>query len=144
MWQQMCIKYNCLPLTAVWTLWVASEWSVISCECQWSYPPTNTALVMTTFIALCCDCSQCVWQIVRLFCLLGGQLIDVIRARQGPLPCNEVLQAFYQTCSAVHHMHRQKPPIIHRDLKVSLLWPFSYWLTHYTCLSVNEIGGLVM
>jgi len=56
----------------------------------------------------------------------GGQLIDVIRARHGPLPCNEVLQAFYQTCSAVHHMHRQKPPIIHRDLKVSFLHLFNH------------------
>jgi len=60
------------------------------------------------------------------FSVEGGQLIDVIRARHGPLPCNEVLQAFYQTCSAVHHMHRQKPPIIHRDLKVSSICLFNH------------------
>jgi len=59
-----------------------------------------------------------------LFCLTGGQLIDVIRARHSPLPCDQVLQAFYQTCSAVHHMHRQKPPIVHRDLKVLFLCSF--------------------
>jgi len=56
--------------------------------------------------------------------LIGGQLIDVIRARHAPLPCDKVLQAFYQTCSAVHHMHRQKPPIIHRDLKVLFMHLF--------------------
>ena len=73
-------------------------------------------------------------------CLKGGQLIDVIRARHGPLPCDEVLQAFYQTCSAVHHMHRQRPPIIHRDLKVLLIrllaalcWEAAYVL-HSVCL----------
>jgi len=63
---------------------------------------------------------------VLMFCLIGGQLIDVIRARHSPLPCNHVLQAFYQTCSAVHHMHRQKPPIVHRDLKVLFLRSFNH------------------
>lgn len=38
---------------------------------------------------------------------------------RGPLSCDTVLKIFYQTCRAVQHMHRQKPPIIHRDLKVS-------------------------
>lgn len=37
---------------------------------------------------------------------------------KGPLSCDTVLKIFYQTCRAVQHMHRQKPPIIHRDLKV--------------------------
>lgn len=37
---------------------------------------------------------------------------------RGPLSCDTVLKIFYQTCRAVQHMHRQKPPIIHRDLKV--------------------------
>lgn len=40
---------------------------------------------------------------------------------KGPLSCDTVLKIFYQTCRAVQHMHRQKPPIIHRDLKVGRL-----------------------
>ena len=78
-----------------------------------------------------------------IFCVKGGQLIDVIRARHGPLPCNEVLQAFYQTCSAVHHMHRQRPPIIHRDLKVLSLHPFNYSLTHYLFIAFAALALLV-
>ena len=27
---------------------------------------------------------------------------------------------FYQTCRAVAHMHKQTPPVIHRDLKVCI------------------------
>lgn len=38
---------------------------------------------------------------------------------RGPLSCDTVLKIFFQTCRAVLHMHRQKPPITHRDLKVS-------------------------
>lgn len=37
---------------------------------------------------------------------------------KGPLSCDTILKIFYQACRAVQHMHRQKPPIIHRDLKV--------------------------
>ncbi|OWF38973.1 cyclin-G-associated kinase-like [Mizuhopecten yessoensis] len=51
----------------------------------------------------------------------GGQLVDVLNQRSTPLGCDEVLQAFYQTCRATQHMHRQSPPIIHRDLKVENL-----------------------
>ena len=38
--------------------------------------------------------------------------------RNSHLTPAQVLRVFYATCSAVAHMHSQKPPIIHRDLKV--------------------------
>ncbi|KAH3730757.1 cyclin-G-associated kinase-like [Dreissena polymorpha] len=51
----------------------------------------------------------------------GGQVVDIVNTRDGPLPLDVVLKIFYQTCKAVQHMHRQSPPIIHRDLKVENL-----------------------
>ncbi|XP_013776083.1 cyclin-G-associated kinase-like [Limulus polyphemus] len=51
----------------------------------------------------------------------GGPLVDVLKARQSPLMCEQVVQIFYQTCQAVQHMHKQQPPIIHRDLKIENL-----------------------
>lgn len=36
------------------------------------------------------------------------------------MSCDTVLKIIYQACRAVQHMHKQKPPIIHRDLKVGL------------------------
>ena len=47
---------------------------------------------------------------------LGGQLLDVVSNNH--LSPRQVLRVFYETCSAVAHMHNQIPPIIHRDLKV--------------------------
>ena len=52
-------------------------------------------------------------------CLTGGELVSILRNHGKPFPCNTVLQIFYQTCKAVQHMHKQQPPITHRDLKVS-------------------------
>ncbi|XP_053778598.1 cyclin-G-associated kinase isoform X2 [Desmodus rotundus] len=53
--------------------------------------------------------------------LCKGQLVEFLKKSRGLLPCDAVLKIFYQACRAVQHMHRQKPPIIHRDLKVENL-----------------------
>ncbi|XP_069092802.1 cyclin-G-associated kinase [Pleurodeles waltl] len=52
--------------------------------------------------------------------LCKGQLVEFLNKTEakGPLSCDTILKVFYQTCRAVQHMHKQKPPIIHRDLKV--------------------------
>lgn len=49
-----------------------------------------------------------------------GQVVEFLKKAEskGCLSCDTVLKIFYQTCRAVQHMHKQKPPIIHRDLKV--------------------------
>ncbi|XP_075061455.1 cyclin-G-associated kinase isoform X2 [Mixophyes fleayi] len=55
--------------------------------------------------------------------LCKGQLVEFLNKAEskGPLSCDTVLKIFYQACRAVQHMHKQKPPIIHRDLKVENL-----------------------
>lgn len=55
--------------------------------------------------------------------LCKGQLVEFLNKTEskGPLSCDTILKIFYQTCRALQHMHKQKPPIIHRDLKVENL-----------------------
>uniref|UniRef100_A0A3P8VJA0 Cyclin-G-associated kinase n=2 Tax=Cynoglossus semilaevis TaxID=244447 RepID=A0A3P8VJA0_CYNSE len=55
--------------------------------------------------------------------LCKGQLVDFMKRveQRAPLSCDTVLKIFYQACRAVQHMHKQKPPIIHRDLKIENL-----------------------
>ncbi|XP_028853123.1 cyclin-G-associated kinase isoform X2 [Denticeps clupeoides] len=55
--------------------------------------------------------------------LCKGQLVDFIKRVElkGSMSCDTVLKVFYQSCRAVQHMHKQKPPIVHRDLKIENL-----------------------
>lgn len=59
----------------------------------------------------------------------GGQMVEVLNS-VGSLTCDQVLMVFYQTCRAVQHMHKQKPPVVHRDLKVWIInwiWFANVW-----------------
>ncbi|XP_076127024.1 cyclin-G-associated kinase isoform X1 [Alosa pseudoharengus] len=55
--------------------------------------------------------------------LCKGQLVDFIKRveQKGSISCDTILKIFYQSCRAVQHMHKQKPPVIHRDLKIENL-----------------------
>lgn len=48
----------------------------------------------------------------------GGHLLDFMDSKDGKLSAREVLEPFTQIVSAVRHLHVQRPPIQHRDLKV--------------------------
>lgn len=61
-------------------------------------------------------------------------MIKLLQERYGqPYAPDKVLKMFYQTCRAVAHMHKQTPPVIHRDLKVH-----KKFITLYTVHSVES------
>ncbi|MGH0143802.1 UNVERIFIED_CONTAM: hypothetical protein FKN15_063772 [Acipenser sinensis] len=67
-----------------------------------------------------------------------GQLVDFIKKVElkGPMSCDTVLKVFYQSCRAVQHMHKQKPPIIHRDLKIENLL-----ISHQGTIKLCDFGS---
>uniref|UniRef100_A0A4W3HF09 Cyclin-G-associated kinase n=1 Tax=Callorhinchus milii TaxID=7868 RepID=A0A4W3HF09_CALMI len=67
------------------------------------------------------DTGQAEYLILTELC--KGQLVEFLKRAEakGSLACDTVLKIFYQSCRAVQHMHKQKPPITHRDLKVENL-----------------------
>lgn len=68
--------------------------------------------------------------LVDKWCYYAGQLVDVLRAYRRSLSCELILQIFNQTCAAVQQLHRQQPPIIHRDLKVGDLFDILCYLCY--------------
>lgn len=60
-------------------------------------------------------------QSTSLFCV-GGQVVNLMNQRlQTGFTEAEVLQIFCDTCEALARLHQCKTPIIHRDLKASLI-----------------------
>lgn len=49
----------------------------------------------------------------------GGDLADVLRNRKGrPLPEKDVCLVFEQVCRGIQELHKLRPPIAHRDIKL--------------------------
>lgn len=79
----------------------------------------------------------------------GGELVKLLQERYGqPYPPNQVLKMFYQICRAVAYMHKQTPPVIHRDLKVSMAFGKQGWYcsekTHLPLLGPVLISSMVL
>ncbi|XP_030647468.1 cyclin-G-associated kinase isoform X2 [Chanos chanos] len=70
--------------------------------------------------------------------LCKGQLVDFVKKveQKGPMSCDTVLKIFYQSCRAVQHMHKQKPPVIHRDLKIENLL-----ISHQGTIKLCDFGS---
>lgn len=48
---------------------------------------------------------------------IEGQDVENMLERNAVLPETQALRWFDQVCDAVHYLHKQEPPIIHRDIK---------------------------
>uniref|UniRef100_A0A8C2DEY2 Auxilin n=1 Tax=Cyprinus carpio TaxID=7962 RepID=A0A8C2DEY2_CYPCA len=70
--------------------------------------------------------------------LCKGQLVDFVKKveQKGPMSCDTVLKIFYQSCRAVQHMHKQSPPVIHRDLKIENLL-----ISHQGTIKLCDFGS---
>ncbi|XP_073696219.1 cyclin-G-associated kinase [Garra rufa] len=70
--------------------------------------------------------------------LCRGQLVDFVKRveQKGPMSCDTVLKIFYQSCRAVQHMHKQSPPVIHRDLKIENLL-----ISHQGTIKLCDFGS---
>ena len=68
--------------------------------------------------------------------LIAGALVDVLRAKNGPLTAEEVCSLFWQTCKAVQALHSLDEPLVHRDLKIENLL-----LTHDGMLKLCDFGS---
>ncbi|XP_051535546.1 cyclin-G-associated kinase-like isoform X1 [Myxocyprinus asiaticus] len=70
--------------------------------------------------------------------LCRGQVVDFVNKveQNGPMSCDTVLKIFYQSCRAVQHMHKQSPPIIHRDLKIENLL-----ISHQGTIKLCDFGS---
>lgn len=81
---------------------------------QWPHPLPLPQVPCSAWVSVSGSCGENLLS-------LPGQLVEFLKKNEtkGPLSCDTILKIFYQTCRAVQHMHRQRPPIIHRDLKVT-------------------------
>lgn len=74
---------------------------------------------------------------------VGGQVVNLMNQRlQTGFTEAEVLQIFCDTCEAVARLHQCKSPIVHRDLKASLInfpmWTYQ-WLHKASWLMSTRI-----
>ncbi|KAK9837404.1 hypothetical protein WJX84_001292 [Apatococcus fuscideae] len=61
---------------------------------------------------------QCIYMLMPLF--QEGSLVDELERKQAvgsSLSTQEILSIFLQVCKAVQALHRQNPPLAHRDIK---------------------------
>lgn len=67
-----------------------------------------------------CNFPSVIYFYLNVLIISGGNIAELLAARGKPLNPYIVTSIFYQMCSATRHMHCQSPPLIHRDLKVSV------------------------
>ena len=75
---------------------------------------------------------------VKFFlCLIDGHVIQIMNENLNSGLSEElILRIFTDVCEAVATLHHSQPPVMHRDLKVSILMCFSTHFWH--CSSCNE------